>query len=173
MRSTVRLLTLTALALLLTVLAPPGARGQAGNRMETMVNSMIGAGGEVPAARLIFLEKEERVCLTIAVLTGPTALKTPLFRFARRVEGEPKSQRITFALPKKPESATQQGLRIQVWEGCAPSDAAPAVDSGAAALIDIEYHDRASSASAPNTPSPSRPPATRGESTWSRIRPAT
>jgi hypothetical protein len=141
MRSTSRSLALAALALLLVVLAVPGARAQLGSRMNTIVDNMVGEGGDTPAARLIFVERDEELCVVIAVLTGPTSLKSPLFRFSRRVDGEPKSQKLSFDLPKKPESATQQGNRIQVWQGCATGAVAPATDPGAAAVIDIQYYD--------------------------------
>lgn len=141
MRPTSRSLALAALALLLVLLAVPAARAQLGMRMSTVIDNMVGEAGDAPQARLIFVDRDEELCVMIAVLTGPTSLKAPLFRFTRRVEGEPKSRKLTFALPKKPEKTTEHGDRIQVWQGCAEDDPAAAADPGARVMIDVQYHD--------------------------------
>jgi hypothetical protein len=137
MRPPTRLL---AFAALLGLAAVPLARGQ-GMRMSTVVDNMLGETGDAPETRLIFQERDEDLCVTIAVLTGPTALRAPLFRFARRVEGEPKSQRLKFDLPKKPESITQEGHRLQVWDGCLKGELDSAADAGPPVMVDIQYHD--------------------------------
>jgi hypothetical protein len=137
MRSIPRLLALTALLLLATA---TGVRGQA-MRMSTVIDNMVGETGDTPQARLIFVEKNEDLCVVIAVLTGPTALRAQLFRFSRRVEGDPKSQTIKFELPKKPIRTTEQGDRIQVWEGCFEGEIEAGPEPGAPAVIDVQYHD--------------------------------
>lgn len=136
MRSTSRLL---ALAVLLLLALPAPAPAQLGMRMGTVIDNLVGEAGDTPEARLIFLEHDEELCVVIAVLTGPTALRAPLFRFSRRVEGEPKSQTIRFELPKKPANIEDRGDRIQVWEGCLKGSIEPA--PGGPAWIDVHYHD--------------------------------
>lgn len=137
MKSTSRLLVLAVL-LLLAVPAP--APAQLGMRMGTVIDNMVGEAGDMPQARLIFVEHGEDLCVMIAVLTGPTALRAPLFRFSRRVDGQPKSQTIKFELPKKPERTEEHGDRIHVWEGCL-KDSTELAPADAPAWIDIQYHD--------------------------------
>jgi hypothetical protein len=141
MRSTTRLFALAALLALFALATVPVARGQLGMRMSTVVDNMVGEGGDAPQVRMIFQEKDEDLCLTMAVLTGPTALRAQLFRFSRRVEGEPKSQQIRFDLPKKPESLTQKGHRLQVYEGCLKKELDPVPNFGPPVMIDIRYRD--------------------------------
>lgn len=141
MRSTTALSAASILVALLTLAAAPVAHGQLGMRMSTVIDNMVGESGDVPEARLIFVEQDEKVCVVIAVLTGPTALRAKLFRFSRRVEGEPRSQTIKFALPKKPERMVDHGDRIQVWEGCLEEELDAPADPDASAVIDVQYHD--------------------------------
>lgn len=127
------------LALLALVVAAASAAAQSSMRMSTVVDNMVGEAGDTPEARLLFSrDEEEELCVVIAIPTGPTALRAPLFRFGLRVEGESKSQALKFPLPKTPVRPEGQDKRLRVWEGCLPV----AADTGAAgAVIDIEYHD--------------------------------
>lgn len=141
MHSTTRLFALAVLFALLGLAAVPVAQGQLGMRMSTVVDNMVGEGGDAPQVRMIFQEKDEDLCLTMAVLTGPTALRAKLFRFSRRVEGEPRSEQIRFDLPRKPESVTQKGHRLQVYEGCLKEALDPVPSFGPSVTIDIKYRD--------------------------------
>ena len=125
-------------ALLALVAAAAPAAGQGTMRMSTVVDNMVGEAGDTPEARLLFSrDDEEELCVIIAIPTGPTALRAPLFRFALRVEGADRSEPLKFPLPKKPEQPTDD-KRLRVWEGCLPV----AVDTGeAGAVIDVTYHD--------------------------------
>ena len=125
-------------ALLALAAAAAPAAGQGTMRMSTVVDNMVGEAGDTPEARLLFSrDDEEELCVIIAIPTGPTALRAPLFRFALRVEGADRSEPLKFPLPKKPEQPTDD-KRLRVWEGCLPV----AVDTGeAGAVIDVTYHD--------------------------------
>lgn len=125
---------------LLALLAPAAAAPAAAQsmRMSTVVDNMVGEAGDTPEARLLFSrDDEEELCVIIAIPTGPTALRAPLFRFALRIEGEERSEPLKFPLPKKPEQPTDD-KRLRVWEGCLPV----AEETGeAGAVIDVTYHD--------------------------------
>jgi hypothetical protein len=107
-------------------------------RMSTVVDNMIGANGEAPSARLLFSQDEGKLCVVIAIVTGPSALRAPLFRFMHRTEGEERPTRLKFKLPGKPEKSVLHGDRIHVWQGCLP-DVADADAAGT--TIALEYRD--------------------------------
>ena len=107
-------------------------------RMSTVVDNMVGANGEAPAARLLFSQDEGKLCVVIAIVTGPSALRAPLFRFMRRIEGDDRPTRLKPKLPGKPEKSVLHGDRIHVWQGCLKE----AEDAEAAKVtIDLEYRD--------------------------------
>jgi hypothetical protein len=108
-------------------------------RMNTVVDNMVGAAGDTPEASLLFSRDGGELCLTLAIPTGPTALRAPLFRFMKRVEGESRSARLKFSLPAKPQRPPGHEERLQVWEGCLPAED----DAGAAgeAMIEVHYRD--------------------------------
>lgn len=134
MRRTVLLLVfLTVFALLAT------AEAQIDLRMSTLVDNLVGTAGDTSEARLLFSRDSEQLCVTIAIPTGPTALRAPLFRFMKHVEGENRSERLSFPLPGKPAQPPGYEKRVRVWEGCLPADE----DGGGAtsAMIEVHYRD--------------------------------
>jgi hypothetical protein len=127
-----------ALALLALVAVTTGAAAQE-MRMSTVVDNMVGEAGDTPEARLVFVQQEDDLCVVIAIVSGPTALRAPLFRFARRGEGGAKAEQLEFALPKKPERTEQNGERLMVWEGCLKEPLEPAPAPG---KLEVSYFDK-------------------------------
>jgi hypothetical protein len=134
LRRTIVLLVFPAL------LAAAGAAEAQDLRMSTVVDNMVGAAGDTREARLLFTHDADELCVTIAIPTGPSALRAKLFRFARRGEGDSRSKVLKFPLPSKPQRPAGHDERLQVWQGCLPLEE----DGGAAAestVIDVHYQD--------------------------------
>lgn len=129
--------TLLLAALALAAAASPAAAQSM--RMSTIVDNMVGEAGDTPEARLLFSHEDGELCVIIAIPTGPTALRAPLFRFSRRVEGESKPTRLEFPLPKKGERPESQDARLRVWQGCVA--AAEEAAGAGPTFIDVLYHD--------------------------------